>query len=352
MTWITRRSAPVSLLTFLFFLLLTLGLSAFDWQKTTYKGNAYVPLRKVKDFYEFNSYKTSGRQIILSSAGKGGVRLVFTAGGQTVLMNGVKFIFSNNIALLKGRHHVSVTDLMKVIHPILRPDQIKGAKAFDTVVIDAGHGGRDPGATNNLGTEAEYTLKVAKMLKENLLKLGFKVVMTRDSDVYPSLKQRVQIANRHQNAIFISLHFNSVNRGRSRARGIETFTLSPVGVAHYGRGLKSSDFQVKAGNYQDTANIALATAIHWGTIKSLKQRGMKVPDRGIRRARYNVLTGVKHPAILFEGGFLSHPTEKRLIHSHAYRRTLADSMARAISFYRKATLSKIAAAKRGPTVRR
>jgi len=67
---------------------------------------------------------------------------------------------------------------------------------------------------------------------------------------------------------------------------------------------------------------------------------MRVPDRGIRRARYSVLTGVKHPAILFEGGFMSHPTERRLIHTHAYQKTLAKSMAEAIAFYRKATLKR------------
>jgi len=313
---------------------------AFSWKETTYKGNKYVPLRQVKDFYEFKNYLVSGRSIKITNPGKAGVTLEFHGGGQEVLMNGVKFIFSNAIVSLKGSYHVSSTDLIKVIHPILRPDEIRTARAFDTVILDPGHGGKDAGAVNNLGTEAGYNLKVARMLRDNLTKQGFKVVMTRDSDRYLSLKQRVAIANRYRNAIFISIHFNAVGRGSSRARGIETFTLSPVGVAHYGRSLKASDFKARKGNYQDTANIALATAVHWGTLMSLKNRGMRVPDRGIRRARYSVLTGVKHPAILFEGGFMSHPTERRLIHSSGYQRTLATSMAKAIAFYRKATLAK------------
>ena len=179
------------------------------------------------------------------------------------------------------------------------------------------------------------------MLKEHLTKLKFKVVMTRNSNITLSLQQRVDIANKYQNAIFVSIHFNSVGRrGASRARGIETFTLSPKGVAHYGRALKSSDFVSKAGNRQDSANIALATAIHWGTLTKLKKSGMTVPDRGIRRARFSVLSKVMHPAVLFEGGFLSHPTESRLINSAAYQKALARSICDSIVFYRAATIDQ------------
>ncbi len=325
---------------FLALFLIVPSAHAFEWNEKSHKGKKYVPIKKIKEFYDFKVMKHSGRKIIITKPGKGGMKLEFHAGGQQVLMNGVKFIFSNAIVLLNGSYHVSNTDLVKVIHPILRPDQIRSAKAFDTVVIDPGHGGKDAGAVNSLGTEAGYNLKVARMLKANLLKKGFKVIMTRDSDRFLTLKQRVEIANRHKNAIFISIHFNAVGRGSSRARGIETFTLSPIGVAHYGRSLKASDYEARRGNYQDSANIALATAVHWGTIVTLKERGMAVPDRGIRRARYSVLTSVNHPAILFEGGFLSHPTERRLIHSRAYQQTLAKSMAEAIAFYRKATLNR------------
>jgi len=331
-----------------FFLLFSFALCAttsaatkrIDWQETKYKGNSYVPLRQVKKFYGFKTLKQTGRKIILSNPGQAGVTMKFHSGGQEVLMNGVKFIFSHAIVNLKGLNHVSVIDLRKIIDPVLHPHRIRSAKAFDTVVIDPGHGGKDAGAVNNLGTEAGYNLKVARMLKENLIKKGFKVVMTRDSNVFLSLKQRVNLANKYKNAIFISIHFNAVGRGSSRARGIETFTLSPRGVAHYGRSLKASDFSSRRGNFQDAANIALATAVHWGTLISLEKRGMAVPDRGVRRARYSVLTGLKHPGILFEGGFMSHPREKRLIHSRGYQQTLAKSMAEAITFYRKATLAR------------
>ena len=324
-------------------LLLPLGAKQVEWKMKEYRGNKYVPLSQVKDFYNMTSMTTSGRYIILKNSD---ITMKFQGGGQEVLMNNVKFIFSHNVTSL-GTYHISVTDLLKIIDPVLRPFKIKEAKAFDTVIIDPGHGGKDAGAVNSLGTEAGYNLKVARLLFENLKRKGFKVVMTRNSDTFLSLQERVKLANRYENAIFISIHFNSVgSSGRSQARGIETFTLSPIGVAHYGRSLKDSDFVKRKGNEQDSANIALATAVHWSSLQMLARANLTVPDRGIRRARYSVLTGIKHPAILFEGGFLSHPREKYLINNPNYQRTLAKAISEAILFYRKATLQKVGTAKR------
>jgi N-acetylmuramoyl-L-alanine amidase len=178
--------------------------------------------------------------------------------------------------------------------------------------------------------EKDYNLAVARMCKRELEARRFKVIMTRDSDRTLSLTERVNFANRFPNAIFISIHFNS--GGRGRAEGIETFTLSPAGVAHYGRGIRQDDYQLRKGNAQDSANIALATAIH-GTCLLKTNR----PDRGIRRARFSVLTGIKHPAILLEGGFMSHSFESRLIASRGYQETIARSIADAVVKYRLAT---------------
>ena len=327
----------------LFLVILSASAAKVSWQIKEYRNHKYVPLSQVKDFYNLTSMTKSGSYIILKNSD---VELKFRAGGQEVLMNNVKFIFSHAVISL-GSYHISIMDLKKVIDPVLRPFKIKAAKGFDTVIIDPRHGGKDPGAVNSLGTEAGYNLKIAKLLQDNLRKRGFKVVMTRSTDVFLTLQERVKLANLYRDAIFISIHFNSVgSRARSQARGIETFTLSPVGVAHYGRGAQASDNIERMGNAQDSANIALATAVHWSSIQLLARAKLEVPDRGIRRARYSVLTGVKHPAILFEGGFMSHPKEKYLINNPTYQRTLAKSMCEAIVFYRKATMQKIGTTKR------
>jgi N-acetylmuramoyl-L-alanine amidase len=190
---------------------------------------------------------------------------------------------------------------------------------------------------NRYGVEKNYNLAVARMLKKDLEARRFKVIMTRDSDRTLSLAERVKFANRFANAIFISIHFNSGGSGGgSRAEGIETFTLSPAGVAHYGRGVRPDDFQFRKGNAQDSANIALATAVH-STCLLMSRR----PDRGIRRARFSVLTGVKHPAILLEGGFMSHSYEARLIASERYQKTISRAIADAIVKYRMATTRRL-----------
>jgi len=303
-----------------------------------YRGQKYVPLSQVKEFYRFTSLTQSGSSIYLKNAH---LLIKFRAGGQEVLMNQVKFIFSNAIIAIGGKYHISVRDLTKVVDPILRPNKIEGVKAFDTVIIDPGHGGRDSGGVSRYGREATYNLNVGRLLRDRLRKYGFKVVMTRDSDVFLSLSQRVAIANRYKNAVFISIHFNSAgSSGSSSARGIETFTLSPQGVPHYGRSFRSSDLLEKNGNAQDSANIALATAVHWRSIKELGDAEIPVPDRGIRRARFSVLTDIRHPAILLEGGFLSHATESRLINTRNYQTTLAHAIATAVYVYRGATLGK------------
>jgi N-acetylmuramoyl-L-alanine amidase len=232
-------------------------------------------------------------------------------------------------------------DLAKLIDPVLRPKFIGNAGDFRTVILDAGHGGKDPGATNPIGTEAAYNLQLATRLKGLLEAKGYKVKLIRDSDRFYSLQERVDIANTvKENAIFVSLHFNS---GGRHARGIETFTLSPPGVSHYGANLKASDAVARTGNEHDSANIALATALHGSVLRRL---GNNTLDRGIKRARFSVLSGVKHPAVLFEGGFMSHPYEARLIANESYQSALAQGMVEAIGRYRFAVGKKPVAPKR------
>ena len=327
------------------------GAPAANWDVTKIDGHDYVSVESIKKFYNFTGIARSGASVKL----KRGVRFTdpekekrnadkelvmeFKVGGNDCLMNDVKFVFSETITTVGDKVYVSRMDLAKLIDPVLRPNFIQSASDFTTVILDPGHGGKDPGATNPFGTEAAYNLSVANMVKTQLVAKGYKVVMTRDSNVFLSLQERVQLANAvKESAIYISIHFNS--GGRS-ARGIETFTLSPPGVSHYGSDTKASDYQIRAGNEHDSANIALATAVHgW----SLKQLGKNTLDRGIKRARFSVLSGVSHPAILLEGGFMSHPYEARMIENPAYQKTLAAGVVYAIGRYRAVVGRKPAAA--------
>lgn len=306
-----------------------------NWELAKIDGREYVSIDSIKRFYNFTKITRSGRSVVLENAK---VEMSLKVGGNECLMNNVKFVFSHEIATLGDKVYVSRIDLAKLIDPVLRPNFIQNASDFRTVVLDPGHGGRDPGATNPYGTESDYNLKVAGLVKKQLAAKGFKVVMTRESNIFLSLQERVELANAVDgNAIYVSIHFNS---GGSAARGIETFTLSPPGVPHYDHDFKAADLQTRAGNEHDSANIALATSVHGSLLRRL---GKNTFDRGIKRARFSVLSGVRHPAILLEGGFMSHPYEARLIDNEAYQNAVASGVVDAVAKYRFAVGGKQAA---------
>ena len=171
-----------------------------------------------------------------------------------------------------------------------------GDSSAITVVIDAGHGGHDRGGIpGQRVSEKEMTLDVARRLKSVLAASGYRVVMTRDSDVFVPLGTRCSIANSYRNAIFVSVHFNSATR--RGASGIETY--------FYGRD-----------------SLALASAIHHYVVG-----GAPSGNRGVRRRGYYVLRKTRIPAVLVECGFLTNPTEAAYAQNSSYRQKLAEAIA-------------------------
>ena len=172
-------------------------------------------------------------------------------------------------------------------------------RTFTTVVVDAGHGGRDNGAFRRFGgAEKNATLDVATRLAEKLRESQFRVVMTRSSDVFIPLDQRAAISNRQKNAIFVSIHFN--DSGRRGIRGFETYYRSPVARP-------------------------LAYRI--------QQQIMTLPgavNRGVKTANFRVLRKAAYPAVLVECGFLSNRKEGAAARSASRRDDLADKIAEAI----------------------
>ncbi len=163
--------------------------------------------------------------------------------------------------------------------------------AAKTVIIDAGHGGRDIGGHRGKVYEKHLALDTAMRIEYYLKRKGYRTVMIRRNDTFVSLSQRARIANRYPKAIFISVHYNST--WKKHVEGIETFYHSPQ-------------------------SKALAEACHYGM-----HRKVSAADRGVKYARYYVLRHSKHPAILVEGGFLSHRGECTKCMKGAYRDQLA-----------------------------
>jgi N-acetylmuramoyl-L-alanine amidase len=171
------------------------------------------------------------------------------------------------------------------------------APAVDTVVIDAGHGGHDRGGgPGQRIPEKPYTLDVALRLRARLREAGFRTVMTRDGDYFVGLRERCQIANSQEDAVFVSIHFNSAPR--EGASGIETY-------------------------YYSGRSASLAAALHAAVVQNLGAE-----DRHVRVRGYFVLRHTDIPAVLIEGGFLTNYAEgERISGSAAYRQRLADTIA-------------------------
>jgi len=168
-----------------------------------------------------------------------------------------------------------------------------------TVVIDAGHGGHDRGGIPGQRiAEKDMTLDVALRLRNVLSASGYRVVMTRSTDVFVPLGGRVAIANSYRNAIFVCIHFNAT--GRSGASGIETYFYS-------------------------RESLPLASAIHYYVTG-----GAPSANRGVRRRGYYVLRRTSIPAVLVECGFLTNPTEAAYAQSVSYRQKLAEEIAAGI----------------------
>ena len=296
------------------------------WQIVKINGRDYITGESMHLFYRFSSYKVEGKHVWFRS---NNLILKGTIGSQELLINNIKFILSYPVQESGGRALFSRIDLCKLIDPVLRPTYITDAEPFDTVVVDAGHGGHDAGARGIYGYEKDFALKMAEVLKRELTRRGFKVIMTRSTDTFITLSGRVAVANATPNSIFLSLHFNS--GPNSVASGIETFALTPQGSSaslERGGGYNAGGL---TGNSHDSANIALATAVHAMVISKFK-----FVDRGIKRAQWSVLTGCKRPGILFEGGFVTNGNECRLIASDTYRQSVTSAIADAVVNYRTA----------------
>ena len=296
------------------------------WQIFQHDGHDWVTAESMHAFYRFSEFKVSGDNVWFKNPT---MILKGQVGRQDLLINNIKFVLSYPITMLEGKVCFSRVDLSKLLDPVIRPWLISAAsEVFDTVVLDPGHGGHDSGAKGIYGYEKDFTLELAKTVRTALIKRGFKVVMTRQDDRFISLGGRAQFANAVPKSIFISLHFNSSG---SSASGIETFALTPQGSSSTSMGAREWDSRSFTGNTRDAENIALATAIHAMVIHRYK-----LIDRGIKRARWSVLTGCTRPGILFEGGFVTNEKDGRLIASPLYREGLAAAIGDALLNYRAA----------------
>lgn len=178
------------------------------------------------------------------------------------------------------------------------------ASAFDTVVIDAGHGGHDRGASIGYVFEKHLALDTARRVEELLRKQGLKVIMTRSTDVFIPLQGRSAIGNRDGNALFVSIHYNYNKSGSGN--GLETF-------------------------YCHDRSYMLA-----GFIQAYLIQETRLQNRGVKHANFHVIRSTtRNPAVLVECGFVSNSAERAGMMTGLYRERIAVGVAKGILAFKQ-----------------
>ena len=210
-----------------------------------------------------------------------------------------------------------------------------------TIVIDPGHGGKDPGAVSQTRQEKQIVLNLSKTLRDILVKKGYNVRLTRETDVFLPLRKRTQFATKQKADLFISLHTNASIS--NKAAGIETYYLALASD----ESARITAMRENAGAEYNMKELDALVGRILKESKSTESRrlaeliqaqltsGKQVRNRGVKHAPFVVLIGTKVPAVLVEVGFISNPTEGKKLTTKAYQRQLATSIAKGIEQYIK-----------------
>jgi len=258
--------------------------------------------------------------------------LVFTVDSRKCSINGIQVWLSAPVAMHNGAAWIASVDLATAVRPVLFSSKSSPGKVIKNIVLDPGHGGKDPGNRESKQQEKRYTLLLAKELADLLSKAGFKVSLTRNSDSFVELPNRPEIARRRGADLFVSLHFNSADgAGGSSVQGTEIYCLTPAYTSSTNARGEGANTGSYPGNRFDAKNMLLAYQIQKALVKNLS-----VEDRGVRRARFAVLRSAEMPAVLIEGGFMTHPAESKKIYDAVYRQLMAQTIADGVLAYKRA----------------
>jgi N-acetylmuramoyl-L-alanine amidase len=257
-------------------------------------------------------------------------KILVAADSREAQINGVRVWLLYPVVAQSGTLSLAQLDVEATLRPLLSPPRNQPGAKVRTVCLDPGHGGKDPGNEIGSNQEKQYTLLLAKEVRAQLARARLKVSLTRSTDRFIELPGRPELAKRRSADLFVSLHFNAAESGRSTVQGAEVYCLTPAGATSTnarGEGNGEGSFP---GNRHNDQNLFLAYQVQ----KALT-RNLTVEDRGVRRARFAVLRDAVMPAVLIEAGFLSHPVEGRQILNAAYRQKIARAIVEGLLAYKR-----------------
>lgn len=324
-----------------------------DWDEvsvTNIDGTPYIYIYELnKVFNAFISEELLDRRIYVDLYNQ---RLIFLIDSSYVLFDNEVYNFHFNTLYYQGKHYLPLVFLQETLPKILAGkalyDKEKEVLKIDlpddnsikTIVLDPGHGGKDPGAVGFSGktNEKKIVLKVAKGVKEMLEKnLGVNVLLTRSEDKFVPLQERTAFANKNEANLFVSIHCNAAKN--VNATGVEVYFLSTANTdeARAVEALENSVVEKYEGGmdavkkYTDLNYILtdmaqaeyLKESSHLATkLQANLTKATSWNDRGVKQAGFYVLRGAFMPAVLVELGFISNKEEEKKLNSASYQEML------------------------------
>ena len=322
----------------------------------TFSGVEYVPLVRLCDVYGLD-YKWDSFIKTVTIQKKSNC-IVLRSGSDRILVNGVEKKLCRPIILSAGAVFIPTSFAKNMLGliigaaPSAKVPEISPVKKFtiDTIVLDPGHGGKDPGAIGRkIGLrEKELTLALAKRIKSILQESGIKVIMTRENDAFISLPKRAEIANRNEADLFVSVHINA-SRARSmrgfecyylsnatddNARAIEAFENASLKMQE-GAEIEHSEGLDKTLWDMNLSENRLESAELASYICDSVNSSLVTRSRGVKSARFYVLKYTHMPSVLIETAYISNKYEEMELKGSKFLDRIADAVAEGILKYKK-----------------
>lgn len=249
------------------------------------------------------------------------------------------------IDIFKSGEEAAISETLSA-KPEEKPTPVPEITGKRVVIIDSGHGGKDPGAIGPTGLrEKDVTLGIALYLEKLLKNAGIPTYLTRSKDEFVYLENRTNFANQKNGFVFVSLHANSVLNHRPSAKGIETFVLSSKYIGASARDVADrenrasrahpevdTDLALIIADLEESANIKYSLDFAEIVQKKLAKY-LKLENRGVKQAPFVVLKGANMVAVIIEVGFISNPKEEKLLKTNKFRENAAQALFEAIKYY-------------------
>jgi N-acetylmuramoyl-L-alanine amidase len=292
----------------------------------TSRGKSYVTLPNLAAYYGMTISEPARKRVRIQNKSN---RIEFETDARRCWINGTLVWLNEPVRKIGWQWAIETSDFNKTVDPAVRPYAFLSSAGTRTVVLDPGHGGDDKGTTSPRKVhEKLLVLDISKRVRNRLEARGINVELTREDDRFVELTSRCRKAAALKANVFVSIHANSAGKNRT-VNGAETFVLAlpnRYSTGSYGDGTASST--INPANKFDLASLALGFRIQQNLTKTTGQ-----DDRGVKRARFEVLREAPCPAALVEVAFLSNPAEETLALDPAGREKIARGIADGIAAY-------------------